>query len=233
MEVNMHNAHYRVKSKCISQVCIMQTMTDEQKPEPAIRLEKARIARGFKSPKEAAKYFGWVYETYIQHEQGIRGLSRQSKKYADAFRVSEAWLLTGEGEGPDTSIKRTIPVVGYVGAGAEVFSIDDHEKGAGMDEVDVPHDGMSPSTVAVRVRGSSMEPAYYDGDLIFYDRQENGDLTHLLGKECVVSLSDGRKFIKILKRRPNGEWFLHSNNADPILDINIAWAAKVKFIERA
>lgn len=126
-----------------------------------------------------------------------------------------------------------IPVVGYVGAGSEIIAIDDHAKGAGMEEVEPPIPGMSPSTVAVRVRGSSMEPAYYDGDLIFYERQDNGDLSHLIGKECIVALEDGRKFVKILKRRSNGEVFLHSNNAEPIIDVRIEWAARVKVIQRA
>lgn len=126
-----------------------------------------------------------------------------------------------------------IPVVGYVGAGAEIFCIDDHAKGAGLDEVEMPIPGMSTSTVAVRVRGNSMEPAYYDGDVIFYDKTDNGDLMHLAGKECVVSLSDGRKFIKILRRLQNGKWYLFSNNAEPIMDIDIEWAAKVKVIQRA
>ena len=126
-----------------------------------------------------------------------------------------------------------IPVVGYVGAGAQIFSIDDHEKGAGLEEVDAPIPGLPHSTVAVRVRGRSMEPAFYPGDLIFYDRQDSGDFTHLIGKECIVRLGDGRTFIKILKRLPDGSWYLHSNNDEPIIGIDIEWAAKVKLIVRA
>ncbi|ALE02901.1 helix-turn-helix domain-containing protein [Bartonella ancashensis] len=68
------------------------------------RLMKARLARGFRSAKEAATYFGWSYSSYIQHEQGLRGISRASAKYAKALRVSEGWLLTGEGNGPSLPI---------------------------------------------------------------------------------------------------------------------------------
>ncbi|BBL53491.1 hypothetical protein MF1_07490 [Bartonella quintana] len=69
------------------------------------RLMKARLVRGFRSAKEAARYFGWNYSSYIQHEQGLRGISRASKKYAKAFRISEGWLLTGEeGDGPSFPI---------------------------------------------------------------------------------------------------------------------------------
>lgn len=74
-------------------------MDFDDRPDFAKRLEKARIERGFRTAKEAARYFGWTYETYIQHEQGIRGISRAASRYAEAFRVSEAWLLTGEGSG--------------------------------------------------------------------------------------------------------------------------------------
>ncbi|EJF74805.1 hypothetical protein ME7_01399 [Bartonella birtlesii LL-WM9] len=75
------------------------------------RLMKARLTRGFKSAKAAATYFGWNYSSYIQHEQGIRGISRASKKYAIAFRVSEGWLLTGEGDGPTLSVPDLIQTI--------------------------------------------------------------------------------------------------------------------------
>lgn len=154
-------------------------------------------------------------------------------KLAEVLGVSVPWLLTGEGEpAPDAVPKRMIPVVGYVGAGAEIFAIDDHAKGGGIDEVEVPIDGMSRSTVAVRVRGDSMLPVYRPGDLIFYDRNDNGDLLHLIGKDCVVRLTDGRTFLKEL-HHSNGEYWLHSYNSTPMINVDIEWAAKVAVIKRA
>lgn len=70
------------------------------KPDQAARLETARLARGFDSPAAACRFFGWNYDTYIQHERGERGLTRAAKRYAEGLRVSEAWLLTGEGRPP-------------------------------------------------------------------------------------------------------------------------------------
>lgn len=96
----MHNAYQCVKSKRIPISCEMHIMSFDDRPDFAKRLEQARIDRGFRTAKDAARYYGWVYETYIQHEQGIRGISRAAGKYAKAFRVSEGWLLTGEGAGP-------------------------------------------------------------------------------------------------------------------------------------
>ncbi len=83
----------------------MHIMSFDDRPDFAKRLEQARIDRGFTTAKDAARFFGWTYETYIQHEQGIRGISRAASKYAKAFRVSEGWLLTGEGSGgPATKV---------------------------------------------------------------------------------------------------------------------------------
>ncbi|MBZ9852828.1 helix-turn-helix domain-containing protein [Mesorhizobium sp. CA13] len=69
------------------------TRIDEQ----AARLKKAREMRGFDSAKAAASYFGFNYNTYAQHENGRAGITRAAKEYARAFRVREAWLITGEG----------------------------------------------------------------------------------------------------------------------------------------
>lgn len=60
------------------------------------RLKAARIAAGFESAAAAAERFGWAYPTYAQHEGGA-GIGKNPGRYARAFRVSEAWLLTGEG----------------------------------------------------------------------------------------------------------------------------------------
>jgi len=77
----------------------MQIMIDTR-PDFAVRLEQARKLRGFKTARSACDFFGWNYNSYAQHEQGIRGISRVADKYAKAFRVSVAWLLTGEGAPP-------------------------------------------------------------------------------------------------------------------------------------
>jgi SOS-response transcriptional repressor LexA len=185
---------------------------------------------------------------------GFRGASSyQRYEDADLFRkrylpldITEklARVMAGRGLPPitaaevmalggvSTTPRRMISLVGYVGAGAEVFAIDDHAKGAGLDEVESPWSELAPSTVAVKVRGDSMAPAYYDGDLIFYE-VTSADFRHLLGKECVVALTDGRRFIKQLRRTQSGDWYLHSHNAEPILGVAIEWAAKVRLVQRA
>lgn len=73
------------------------TRIDQQ----ASRLRQAREMRGFATAKAAAKRFGFNYNTYSQHERGQAGITRAAKDYARAYKVREAWLLTGDGEPDD------------------------------------------------------------------------------------------------------------------------------------
>ena len=59
---------------------------------------KARVAAGYATAADAARAFGWTKPTYFSHENGSRGIGvKTAAKYGKAFKVSGAWLLTGEG----------------------------------------------------------------------------------------------------------------------------------------
>lgn len=121
-----------------------------------------------------------------------------------------------------------VQVVGYIGAGAEIRPIDDHEKGAGLDvvQVDFP---VRRGTVGVIVRGDSMLPMFEDGDLIGYIRDAAGP-EQLVGKICVVKVLEGPTYIKRLKRGSlPGLYTLVSANARDIEDVEIEWAARYRF----
>lgn len=124
---------------------------------------------------------------------------------------------------------RTVPVVGRVGAGAEIVPIDDHAKGEGLFEVECPR-GLSPKeTVAVEVVGASMEPLIAEGWILFYDRSPEPTPAAVVGKLCVVKLEDGRTLVKQVKRGPEkGRFNLLSLNGPMIEDVVLEWAALVK-----
>lgn len=66
--------------------------------EQAKRLIEARLRAGFEHAKTAADRFGWVYETYTQHEKGNRRIKWSvAKKYAEAFGVPIGWLMLEPG----------------------------------------------------------------------------------------------------------------------------------------
>ncbi|ATU91422.1 S24 family peptidase [Phyllobacterium zundukense] len=200
-------------------------MTFDDRPEAAKRLEQARIARGFKSAKDATTFFGWNYDTYAQHENGTRGIVRAADRYAKAYRVSQGWLLTGEGDGP--GMTDHVPLKGRVGAGAEVYAIDN----GGDDWVDAPADA-DAHTVAVEVSGDSMFPAYEDGTLLYYSRLLPPDT--MINRRCVVQLANERIFVKILRKgTSDNAWNLQSLNPlyPDMIDETVEWAAPIDWIK--
>ncbi|WDQ98168.1 S24 family peptidase [Devosia sp. J2-20] len=122
-----------------------------------------------------------------------------------------------------------VPLKGYVGAGAEVIVLDDGEH----DRVSAPRD-TRPGTVAVRVRGDSMYPAYESGAVIYYSRHLPPN--EMLNKRAVVQLADGRIFLKILRAGSTPTtWTLQSLNPSfsDMEDQVIDWTAPIDWIRPA
>lgn len=119
-----------------------------------------------------------------------------------------------------------VPIVGYVGAGAEVYAYDDHEKGAGLDYIDAPP-GCPANAIAVKVRGDSMYPVYPEGDILVYDGQQR-HIQELYGKRCIIGMPDGRRFVKTVEQGSSDVTVtLSSFNAPPMKDVVIEWAARI------
>lgn len=191
MLANVRNAQSVVKAKRTPMPVHSARMGKiAARPDFAIRLEKARKKRGFADAAAAAKFFGWNYDSYIQHERGERGIGRAAEKYALAYNVSEAWLLTGEGEETPS-----VPIVGYVAAG--VWS-DPNE----MDEARPPQDFVSPDPrLPIRyqrawiVRGRSVEKHAQDGTIL---------VCALLGDGSPIEPRDGDLVIAERRREQGG-----------------------------
>lgn len=188
------------------------------------RLQLARKKAGYATPVAAATAMGARRATYYQHENGTRGITRHNaERYARFFRVDLAWLLTGKGK-PER--KEAIPILGYVGAGAEVYPIDDHPKGDGLDYIDVG--GLPDDATGLIVKGDSMYP-FEDGWIIIYRREQDGVPAHCLSRLCVVKVAeDGPMLLKKLRRgRAPQLYTLESWNAPPREDQRLEWAAPV------
>ena len=166
---------------------------------------------------EAAQLMGVSRGQFIKLERGERRLtSDYITRAASVFRVSEADVF---------SERRTVPLVGYVGAGALAHIFADAQ--GPFDEVDAP-EGSTDSTVAVEIRGESLG-ALFDQWLVYYDDVRDPPGRDLMGKLCVVGLADGRILIKKLTRgQLPGHFTLLSNVEPPIYDVLVDWAARVK-----
>jgi len=150
---------------------------------------------------------------------------------ADYFQCTTDYLLGTE---VILNVSRTTHVVGYVGAGEINLQYDDYAHGDGMEEVEVPP-GLNERTVAVKVSGDSMYPAYEDGDIIFYVRNDiDVDEGECIGKQCIIKTSDGHIYIKRLSRgSTHGLYHLESHNAPPMHDRAIEWATKVLYVKKS
>jgi hypothetical protein len=144
--------------------------------------------------------------------------------------VSDKWQkITNHIDGKPNMI----PVCGYVGAGEEIICYDDHAIGAGLDEVEVPP-GMPTDMVAVIVRGDSMEPAFEDGSIIFYQRMTDGVPPDCIGRPCVVKLENEGMLLKKVRQgsKPNLYHLISKNPLHPpLVDQKLLWASRVLFIK--
>lgn len=161
-------------------------------------------------------------------ENGQTQLSAlMARKLSRALGVDSTVLLN-EGHA------RTVPVIGYVGASNDerVAFIDDHERGAGLEEIEAPpgaHDGF-----ALGVRGNSMVPRFFEGEYVFYRRALGNDPRTFLHRDCVVRLRDGRTVLKRVEPgTKRGFYTLRSYNpaVATVPDAKIEWIAPVVWVK--
>lgn len=176
--------------------------------EPHERLARARKRAGYATSSDAARAMGVSVPTYVHHENGTNGLSRAGRRYADFFRVSYQWLMTGLGS--MESGQTQIPVVGYVGAGAVIDPIGNLADAEFPDYIDLP---TGENFGALIVRGNSQYPRFLDGEVIIYNLQP-ARIDNILNRFAVVQTLDGRMLIKIVRRAGTaGRYLLESLNA--------------------
>lgn len=120
---------------------------------------------------------------------------------------------------------RQVRLVGYIGAGAAIYPIDD----GGDEWVEAPP-AVSRSTVAGKVKGTSQLPMYEDGWIIYWSRHLPPE--EMVNRRCVVQLADGRVLVKTLKRGSiKGHWTLASSNDEDIENVVVEWAAPIDWIK--
>lgn len=204
-----------------------------ERDDRAGRLRWARENAGFKTAGAASSKCGWNRNTYKAHESGRIGFPTAiGRDYAKRFSVSFGWLMTGDGT-PEPGM--LIPIVGYIGAGEEIFSIDDVAMGGGsLDETIFAPPGLRPEAVGVIVRGDSMYPDLDPDDVIVYDRRYEADIEKFLGRRVVVGLTDGRRFVKRLRTgKRSGLYNLESSDKRTALieNVKVQWVAPIAWIK--
>ena len=125
-----------------------------------------------------------------------------------------------------------VPVLGRVGAGAEVSM--DGQGGCALYELPCPAQLDPQGLAAVEVVGDSMSPAIPPGAVLFYRRDaDRGVPTEALGRVCIAETADGNVWAKQVKTGTQpGLFHLISINpaSDNLLDQRINWAAPVLLV---
>jgi SOS-response transcriptional repressor LexA len=140
----------------------------------ADRLRQAREAKGYSTAKAAAEAMGVAVPTYIQHENGTRGLpAKRADRYARFFGVRPEWLLYGKANGepaaPKPQAARTVPLISWVAAGALGDPSTQIPEGTETIEISGLPAG---DYFATRVLGDSMDRFSPPGSLILVNRAE-------------------------------------------------------------
>lgn len=194
--------------------------------EPHERLKEARVRARYAEAADAARAFGWNEVTYRSHENGQRGLRPDvAKKYARAFRVSMAWLLTGSGSANSTDFT-TVSLVGSISAGGTISLAADQSND--VDAYEAALMATIPgATMAFQIVGTSMLPVYQPDSLIVCGEKRR-DLRNLVGDVVAVCTAGGDRFLKIIHAGSRADrWHLESTNAPIMLDVEVAWAAEI------
>ena len=141
------------------------------------------------------------------------------------------------------SSSQKVPLLGFIAAGGG----EDHDDTTrayisdenSFDDVSAPPMMMrAGSAFCLEVRGSSMRPAYNNGDRLFFYRDDplRNQRERLIGQHCAIRLHSNEIYVKRLARPDSGnpdEWNLESlNPVWPVMvNQHIEEALPVRFVE--
>ncbi len=178
--------------------------------------------------EDLAAAVGVSTATISQVETGKQGFTDTTLyAIASALKCTAGELLTRAPLGADEfGVMSVVPLMGFVGAGAEVEPDFEQVPDNGLDQVEVPFD-LPADMIALEVRGDSMLPMYDPGTIIVVYREQRRSLESFYGQRAVVRTTDGRRFIKTIIKGEGGRVSLLSWNAQAIQDVEVAWVGEI------
>lgn len=145
---------------------------------------------------------------------------------AHIFQAMQAYFEDYVGA-PD-SPSMSIPVMGFLGAGAVIEPEFEQVPPEGLDTVELPF-AVPDELIAFAVRGISMMPVYKPGTIIVVYREQRKPIESFYGMDAAVRTSDGRRFIKTINvgSKPRTVSLVSFNDPDVIPDVHLEWVGEI------
>ena len=171
-----------------------------------MRLKQIRQAKGV-SQRQAAHDLGLSQVVYGRYENGSR-----QPPYAVLLAIADYFGVTTDdilGRSPDVTINNPrwvhIPVLGRVPAGIPFEAIEDV-----LDWEEIPAEQAKRGEYfALKVKGDSMEPRIYDGDVLIVRKQSTAES----GNVVIALVNGDDATVKRFKRLEHGIMLLPNNPA--------------------
>ena len=121
--------------------------------------------------------------------------------------------------------KSYVPLMGYIGAGAEIKPDIGQMPADGLGVIEIPFQ-MPADMMAFRVRGDGMLPVYQDGNVVFVYKYQRKPVEEFYGENAVVCTASGERFIKTITHGADGA-NLVSWNAKVIENVKLKWIGEI------
>lgn len=124
--------------------------------------------------------------------------------------------------------RRSVPIMGYLGAGAEVEPDYEQVPPEGFDTVELPFP-LPDDMIAFRVRGISMLPVFKDGAVVIVYREQRRAIETFYGEEAAVRTIEGKRYIKTITRgsRSGTVNLMSWNDPQPIENQRLEWIGEI------
>lgn len=201
-----------------------EAMTD---PQHEIRLWlQSELAKGGHGIKSTLAAFLGVRPDAITRMANTDPEKETREIRAHELDAMRGFFAAATESGPATGSE--IPVMGFLGAGAEVEPDYEQVPPEGIEQVTVPFP-LPDDMIAFRVKGISMLPVFKPDAVIIVHREQKKPLTSFYGEEAAVRTSDGRRFIKTINRGalPGTVNLISWNDVQPIENVRLEWIGEI------
>ena len=171
------------------------------------RLKELRRARNL-TQVEVAKFIGISQNNYSYWENDKVKIDNESlQRLADFFETTVDYILGRDEKSAPVKERKgvLINVYGEIAAGIPIEAIEDI-----LDQEEITKDmAATGEFIALRIKGTSMEPRIMDGDVVIIRIQEDVENNEI----AAVFVNGNEVTLKRIKKEENGIWLMPNNPA--------------------